>query len=68
MKYLKQRYNSYLNHKLYTGEYNMKIHWDSLCGWALAVVFVCIIGKIYIVPCMEWWEVLWVVVKGQVGM
>ena len=46
----------------------MKIHWDSFCGWALAVVFVCIIGKIYIVPYMEWWEVLWVVVKGQVGM
>ena len=46
----------------------MKIQWDSLCGWILGVGTAVIIGKYYIVPWMDWWEVLWVVVKGQVGM
>ena len=46
----------------------MMIKWDSLCGWILGVVVVVIIGKVWIVSWMDWWEVLWVVVKGQIGL
>ena len=46
----------------------MKIHWDSLCGWSLGIITACAIGKLWIVPWMDWLEVLWVVVKGQVGL
>jgi len=46
----------------------MKIKWDSLCGFLLGIITAVIIGKIYIVPWMDWLEVLWIVLKGQVGM
>ena len=46
----------------------MKIHWDSLCGWLLGVGVACIIGKYWIVSWMDWWEVVIVLVRGQVGL
>ena len=47
---------------------SMKIHWDSLCGWTLGILTAVIIGKYYMVSWMDWWQVLWAIVKGQVGL
>ena len=46
----------------------MKIHWDSLLGWLLGIGVAVIIGKCYIVSWMDWWQVLWAVVRSQVGL
>jgi len=46
----------------------MRIEWDSMSGWLCAIILSWIIGKIWIVPWMGWWEVLWIVIRGQVGL
>ena len=45
----------------------MKIRFDESMGFLAGIFTACIIGKYYIVPWMGWWEVLWIVLKGQVG-
>ena len=46
----------------------MKIEKEAVVGWTLGFATAWIVGKIWIVPQIDWWEVLWIVVKGQVGM
>ena len=46
---------------------SMRIHGDSLLGWMLGIITVCVVGEIWIVPWMDWLEVLWTVVIGRVG-
>ena len=40
---------------------------DYIIGTVLGVVVVIIVGKLWLVPDMTVWEILKVVVKGQVG-
>jgi len=49
----------------------MEIKWkivdkETVAGCLLAIVFCTVVAKLWMVPWLTWWEVLWVVLKSQV--
>ena len=46
----------------------MKILWDMTAGWYVGIVVASVIAKNWIVPWMDWWDVLWVIVRSNMWL
>jgi hypothetical protein len=45
----------------------MNINWDRLAGRTLGVIFVVVMAKVWLAPDMSIWEILKIIVKGEIG-